>query len=271
MTSILIIALVPVFAALFYFTLEYSFLVPSPRGLPVLMYHKVKPDQRDGLTVSTLQFERQLRFLQKAGYQSLHFNEIRELLKQNRPLPSKAVVLTFDDAYENFRTEALPLLQKYGFIATVFIPVAYMGRTNVWDAGNEPILDAASIKQMALNGEACFGLHSFLHRNYVEMSVEEMKDDLIRCMNSLKAEGILFDKVLAYPYGGFPKKDPERRKEMEVLFAETGLDFALRIGNRINRWPLIKPYEVKRIDIRGTDTFFVFKTKLRKGRAKLFS
>jgi hypothetical protein len=78
-------------------------------------------------------------------------------------------------------------------------------------------------------------------------------------------------KVLAYPFGGFPKRDPILREQMISLFREQELDFALRIGNRINPWPLKHPYEMKRTDIRGTDTFFVFRTKLRKGRAKLFS
>jgi hypothetical protein len=77
--------------------------------------------------------------------------------------------------------------------------------------------------------------------------------------------------VLAYPYGGYPKKDEIKKCRMKNLFREKRINFALRIGNRINGWPLIDDYEIKRIDIRGTDSFFTFKTKLKKGRAKLFS
>ena len=58
---------------------------------------------------------------------------------------------------------------------------------------------------------------------------------------------------------------------MKEIFREKKLDFAVRIGNRINRFPFKDPYELNRIDIRGTDNFFAFKTKIRKGRMKLFS
>jgi hypothetical protein len=58
---------------------------------------------------------------------------------------------------------------------------------------------------------------------------------------------------------------------MKEIFRTSRLQFALRIGNRVNRWPLKDPYEVKRIDIKGTDSFSTFITKLKKGRRKVFS
>ncbi|HTX88932.1 MAG TPA: hypothetical protein VMC08_08090, partial [Bacteroidales bacterium] len=102
-------------------------------------------------------------------------------------------------------------------------------------------------------------------------TVEDMNEDLQNCYSTLKFYNLPFVKVLAYPYGAYPRKDKQLLGEMKSLFRESGLVCALRIGNRINRWPLRDPYEMKRIDIRGTDNFFTFKTKLRKGRKKLFS
>jgi len=46
--------------------------------------------------------------------------------------------------------------------------------------------------------------------------------------------------------------------------------YALRIGNRVNSFPLRHPYEVQRIDIKGEDSFLKFKLKLRLGKLKLF-
>jgi peptidoglycan/xylan/chitin deacetylase (PgdA/CDA1 family) len=101
--------------------------------------------------------------------------------------------------------------------------------------------------------------------------LEDMREDLLNCIVTLTDCNLTFARVLAYPYGGYPKKDNIRLENMKELFRELNLDFALRIGNRINPVPLKDPYELQRIDIKGTDSFFTFRIKLRKGRKKLFS
>jgi hypothetical protein len=58
---------------------------------------------------------------------------------------------------------------------------------------------------------------------------------------------------------------------MNEIFRNAHIQFALRIGNRVNHWPPKDPYTLKRIDIKGTDNFYTFKTKLSKGRRKIFS
>jgi peptidoglycan/xylan/chitin deacetylase (PgdA/CDA1 family) len=252
-------------------TIRYSMLVPPKKGLPVLMYHKILEQGPDGLTVTTDQFELQLMYLKEKGYQTIGFKTLKTLLNDGAPLPKKAIILTFDDAYVNFREQALPLLKKHHFTATVFVPVAFIGKTNIWDKGNDAIMIPGDLKQLALNDEIEIGLHSFLHRSYSDLAITDMEEDLNNCKQTLEFYGIPFIKALAYPYGGYPKKDPELKGEMISLFQRFGLDFALRIGNRINTWPISQPFEIKRIDIKGTDNFFIFKTKLKKGRAKLFA
>lgn len=254
-----------------YFTLEYSLLIPPRRGLPVLMYHKIAEQGPDGLTVTASQFDLQLMYMKEKGYTTISFTQLKALVAEGAKLPEKTVIISFDDAFRNFRELALPLLKKYGFRATVFVPVAYIGKTNIWDRGNDPIMSAEELRQIANREEAEIGLHSFLHRSYGDMAPADMEEDLENCYSTLGFHSIPFVKALAYPYGGFPRKDKLMKEMMVGIFRKMNLDFALRIGNRINPWPLKSPYEIQRIDIRGTDSFFVFRTKLRKGRAKLFA
>ena len=252
-------------------TIQYSFLVPPKKGLPVLMYHKILENGPDGLTVTTDQFDLQLMYLKENGYQTISLKTLKNMIKDDAALPKKAIILTFDDAFVNFRRQALPLLKKYHFTATVFVPVAFMGKTNMWDKGIDAIMTAEEIRQLALNDDIEIGLHSFLHKNYGDLALSDMDEDLINCRQTLDFYGIPFTRALAYPYGGYPKKDPVLKRQMIKVFQHFGLDFALRIGNDINPWPIRQPFEIKRIDIRGTDSFYVFKTKLKKGRAKLFA
>lgn len=263
--SVIILILLMIYAAVM-----FNLFTPPVKGLPVLMYHKIEDGKNDGLTVSSENFEKQLAWLKIKGYKSLLFSEIKNI-GQNDPLPSGAVVLTFDDAYFNFLTTALPILRKYGFSAAVFLPVGHAGKVNQWDKGSDRILNFDELKSIVSAGDIEIGLHSYSHKSYGDMTTAEMEDDIIKCRETLKKEDVPHIEVLAYPYGGYPRKDLPRKEEMIRMFRKTGLDFALRIGNRINRWPLQHPYEIQRIDIRGTDSFCAFKIKVRKGRVRMFT
>lgn len=252
-------------------TIEFSLLVPPSNGIAVLMYHKVSQQDADGLTIPASELEKQLEYIKSRGYQVLSFADLIRLQDTRTRPPRRCVILTFDDAYSDFQKNALPVLRRFGFGATVFIPVGYIGKFNAWDKQNEPIMTTEQIRTVANNEKVEFGLHSFLHHNYGEMSPEDMKEDIDNCYRTLDFDKIPYVRVLAYPYGGYPKKDKELNRQMKDIFVQKGIRFALRIGNRINAWPLEDPYEMKRIDIRGTDNYFTFKTKLRKGRRKLFS
>lgn len=256
---------------LIWLILEFSFLVPSRKGIPILMYHKVSEGSLDGITISTEKLRQQFDYIKRKGYRTLSFEELATAAKSGEPLPKRPLILTFDDAYRNFREYALPLITSFGFKASVFIPVGYMGKNNSWDDGSDPILSVAEIKELSNTGNIEFGIHSFLHRSYAELDPAGMANDLDLCMQTLGYHNIPFVRVLAYPYGGYPKKDQRLKAQMKEIFRSSRLQFALRIGNRINPWPMKDPYEVKRIDIKGTDNFYTFKTKLKKGRRKLFS
>ncbi|MFH1161301.1 MAG: polysaccharide deacetylase family protein [bacterium] len=240
-------------------------------GLRILLYHKVSADQPDGLTVPAGNLEMQLAWIADKGYTTISFEELKESTETGKQLPGRPVILTFDDAYASFYTHAWPLLKQYRVKATLFVPVAYIGKTNIWDRGNDPILSADQLKQLLHQGGIEIGIHSFLHRSYAELAVEDMREDLENCFRTLEFHSIRTVRVLAYPYGGYPKKDPELKQEMKELFEATHLWFAVRIGNRVNPLPVRDRYELKRIDIKGTDSFRTFKTKLALGRKNPFA
>jgi peptidoglycan/xylan/chitin deacetylase (PgdA/CDA1 family) len=247
----------------------YGFLALPEKGLPVLMYHNISENLADGLSIPVAKLEQQFLYLRNKGYQTIFFRELASLISTGQKLPRKTLVITFDDAYESFFYFAFPLMEKYNIKATVFIPVGYMGKNNLWDKGNNPVMSPDLLKEIVKRNLAEIGLHSFLHGNYKNMSLDEMRDDLLNCINTLNFHNISFFHVFAYPYGGYPKKDKILLQQMKELFREAKLIFALRIGNRINHFPFYDPYEINRIDIKGTDSMTTFRFKLRKGGKKL--
>ena len=178
------------------------------------------------------------------------------------------MLLTFDDGYANNAEHAYPLLVKHGFKATIFLPVGLLGQTNRWDDGREPLMTTAELSQLDPNVVE-LGLHSLEHRNYQQMTPVEVGVDARQCIEGMSAHGLQCAPALAYPYGKYHRQ-PEARARMERELAAAGVACGMRIGNRVNRLPLRSRYEVRRIAIEGKDSAWTFRTKLRKGRVKLF-
>jgi len=88
-------------------------------GVPILAYHGVtaQPPAASAnlrrLHVPRPLFEQHLEWL-RSHRQPLSLGELRALIEARRALPRRAVVVTFDDGYRNFATQAWPLLLRYG-------------------------------------------------------------------------------------------------------------------------------------------------------------
>ena len=247
---------------------RYSLFIPAPTGLPILIYHKVSRDHEDDLTISPARLDSQLACIKSQGYTSVSFLDLKAAMDGRRPLPAKPVLLTFDDGYLNTYELAYPLLRKHQLKATVFLPVAFIGRSNEWDGGAEPLMSYNQIRELAGLGVE-FGLHSYRHENFQSYSPGQAEADVSECVRVLEENHCPFTRVFAYPYGRMPR-DPSADRVLRDSFRRHGIDFAARIGSRINALPPKDVYEMKRTIIRGTDSFWEFKIKLRKGRSKLF-
>lgn len=180
--------------------------------LPVLMYHHVGPRKAGtlpGLTVSAGMFERQVRWLVRHGYRGISAFEWLEWVRGEKSLLGKPVLLTFDDAYGDLSKHALPLLQRYGFRASVFVVTAQIGGTNTWDEvrGSEThrLMSASEIRFWAAQG-IDFGAHSRTHRDLTTLSDLELEREVLGSKDDLSA--ILGASIhsFAYPYGAYDNR-----------------------------------------------------------------
>jgi peptidoglycan/xylan/chitin deacetylase (PgdA/CDA1 family) len=145
----------------------------------------------------------------------------------------------------------------------------FINRSELNEAGELVYLSLEEIKQMD-PAVVEFALHSFNHKSYNDLSIEEIDADITDSKQTLDALGIKYLPCHAYTYGAFPKRDATKRDQLNKILSKHNIEMAFRIGNRVNKLPLENPYLVQRIDVRGTDSLFQFKTKLRTGRSKLF-
>lgn len=227
------------------------------------MYHKLDASKADFLTVTIAEFEKQIEYLVHHNYHFLSLSEFLDLLNSKQKMPDRSVMLTFDDGYQNNFDYLLPVLKKHNLKAAIFLPVSFIGKANTWDNESDQIMSYETLKLAQPYFE--YGLHSYAHHNMAEMTKEELASDIENCFSELKTNQLEVLPVIAYPYGRYPKQD----FAFELL-AKAGVQAAFRIGNRVNGFPFSNKFLLKRIDIRGTDTFGDFKTKVKKGRVKMF-
>jgi peptidoglycan/xylan/chitin deacetylase (PgdA/CDA1 family) len=98
----------------------------STRSLRVLMYHKVNDIPDNPTTVPVTLFDEQMAHLGELGYTVVDLDAVLAYYRDGTPLPPGATLITFDDGYRDVLENAAPVLQKHGYPAVLFVPVAYM-------------------------------------------------------------------------------------------------------------------------------------------------
>ena len=101
--------------------------------VPILMYHSVSEGDRSGThpyyqtVTSPSVFARHMQFLSENGFTPIGVGDALNCLRAATRTVERPVVITFDDGYLDFYTNAFPILQRYGFTATMYLPTAYIG------------------------------------------------------------------------------------------------------------------------------------------------
>jgi peptidoglycan/xylan/chitin deacetylase (PgdA/CDA1 family) len=175
------------------------------RTLSILMYHKVNDLPDNPTTVPVSKFDEQLNRLGELGYNVIDLDAVLDHYTLGKPLPEKAVLITFDDGYRDTLENALPVLSKYGHTAVIFIPVAYMedetplphearlvergmrNRTLDWGLMRE--LDAGGVRVES---------HGIAHRPLAEVTLDESVREI--AVSKLKLEEQLGRPVRSYAY-----------------------------------------------------------------------
>ncbi len=229
-------------------------LLPTPKGIPVLVYHKVWPGVTDALTIPPEKLEEQWLYLKHEGYHPLSLSDFCAIIAGKQRCPPNAFLITFDDGYKNNLTYVYPLLQRLGWCATVFtvggtLDETFSSREKI---PMHELMDANDLRQLD-HSVMQVALHGYHHENFSYYPVAEIDKLIAKSMNLLEANKIIYDKVIAYPYGRSPDNDLHL-KNLESCFAEHGILCAFKTGNAICRLPVKNKYLLPRIDIHGTDT-----------------
>lgn len=130
--------------------------------------------------------------------------------------PAGSVALTFDDGYRHLLQAALPVLEELDLPSTVFVPTAYLGRRNGWDAPSDndlAIMDGDELREAERRGMRVES-HGHAHLDCRTTCAQDVGDDLSRSVDHLQAELGRRPTLLAWPYRD---GSPEARAEAQRL------------------------------------------------------
>ncbi len=182
----------------------------------ILQYHHVATDTPRTTSVTPAEFRQQMQHLKDLGYQVVSLDIIIDALVQQKPLPDKAVAITFDDGFANVFNNARPILKEFNYPYTMFLGPALIDRRE------GPVLTWAQIQTMQQEGVIIANHSSYHHRLAVPNKGEtkaqwrqRVKADILLAQQQLEEKLGQQRKWLAYPYGDFSA-------ELEQLVNELG-------------------------------------------------
>jgi len=231
--------------------------------LRVLMYHQVDIIKRNFLCVSTAQLQKQLLYI-KSKYIPIKLSDLLEHIEKGTALPDNAILITFDDGFENNLTLAYPIFEALSIPFTIFTVNDFIGKKTKHDSIEQAFLSEEQISKMV--NLVDFAHHGLKHDNLMDLSHEKRVHEIsesVKQMTTFKHKTL---NAWAYTYGAYPKRNKTEFDALKLAFKNAGISCAFRIGNRINKLPIKDPYKIERIDIRGDESFFKFRLKVGFGK-----
>lgn len=238
---------------------EHAFATEVSDQIPILTYHNIAesgPAQLARYRVSPAAFEQQLAWLRKNRYYGLSLDDLESALASHRAPDGRAVMLTFDDGYEDFHEAAWPLLEAYGFSATVFIVPTLTGTTSTWDAhfgDTQPLMSWPTIRRLQERGIE-FGSHSSAHHALTGVAPRDALVQESSARESLKRELGRSVHAIAYPFG-----DVDETMCQVMRQAGHRIGMTTDVGHA-TVWD--DPMRLPRITVAGEDDLAAFEQKL---------
>lgn len=235
--------------------------------IPILMYHSVSEQKSGGrhpyfeTTTSPCVFAQHMKFLKEAGYRTLTLHEAIKYIEVGEQDIESRVVLTFDDGFQDFHTQAFPILADYGHTATVFLPTHYIAserrRFKSWQC-----MTWSEVRELQKAG-ITFGSHTNSHKQLRSLRKAEVEEE-IRCSKDAMEDRLGRSvESFSYPFA-FPETDRAFKRTLKDLLRANGYKNGVTtvigtVGADHD------PFFLPRLPVNAADDLRLFQAKLEGG------
>jgi peptidoglycan/xylan/chitin deacetylase (PgdA/CDA1 family) len=174
--------------------------------VPVLMYHyiRINPVASDrlgyNLSVTPADFAAQMQWLVTNGYHTVFPSELTAALTQGAPLPTKPIVLTFDDGYRDFYDQAWPVLKQYGLKASSAVITNFVDKG---DRGDTMYMNWNMVKELDRSGMVEIASHTLSHPDLSRTASAQRWQELSRSKEIIEQQIGHPCTAFVYPSGKY--------------------------------------------------------------------
>ena len=182
--------------------------LPKLPAVRVLAYHAIRDlagsPVMEPYGIPPAQFRGQMKLLKRLGFNFLDLDHFLRFQETGASVPPRSVLVTFDDAYQDFLDGAMPVLGELRIPAILFAVSGKLGGRNDWEKGSGkttlPLLSASQLQQLAKRGIE-IGCHSRTHPRLPEIAPSDLHSEIESALTDLVDVGLPRPRVMAYPYG----------------------------------------------------------------------
>ena len=231
--------------------------------VPILMYHMIsetKYTNEKKYCCSPKRFKSHMAYLKRTGYHVISLDELVNSITDCNQLNRKSVVITLDDGYMDNWENAFPILQEFGFPATVFVISQLIGNTSEWlqEGGckKQNLLRWSELRKMATK-RITIGAHTRTHPSLTEIDIVSATEEIQGVKKELEERLGIPINFFAYPYG-------KMNEAVNEIVRGAGYKAACSTVSGFNCKGQ-DLFKLRRLDIYGTDSLFQFILKLKFG------
>lgn len=214
-------------------------------AIPVLNYHSIGVEPGNTYVLHPNMFARQMDYLAAHHYTPLTLGEFARIIEKKQPSPERPVLLTFDDGYANNAEVAMPILQRHGFPATLFLSPGFIGQPGY--------LSWPQVQELSAAGWD-IAPHGLTHPHLPQLSIEQQREEITESRRRIEQVLGKSADVFAYPFGEYNEDTLKILKEAAYRYA-----FTTKEGYASSNQ---SPYELSRIVVHGEDDFATWVQKL---------
>jgi len=232
-------------------------------SLSILMYHSIADEDEAGVhpyyrtATAPPVFAAQMESLHQAGYSVVGLGEA--IRRSSEPGSAKrSVVITFDDGFRNFYTNAFPVLNRYGFTATMFLPTAHIGESQLSFKGKE-CLTWSEVRDLTKHGIS-FGSHTVTHPQLHDCDANSIKQEIVGSKQAIEQKLGCAVQSFSYPYA-FPETDASFKQRLREELRQAGYENG--VCTTVGRpGPDSDPFFLRRLPVNSDDDPRLFMAKL---------
>lgn len=183
--------------------------IMSRAQVPVLCYHHIR-NRNESYSVSPENFAQQMKTLHDSGYTTVLPDDLYSYLAYGNALPTKPVMLTYDDTDLEQFTIGYTEMKKYNFKGVFFIMTIAIGKPRY--------MTKEMLKQLTDEGNVVQG-HTWDHHKVTEYTTADWDKQLTEA--NAKIESITGKPVqyFAYPFGLWKDSSIAPLKERKIKMA----------------------------------------------------